>query len=141
MKKTDLISVKEVEVRFNEVDSMGIVWHGSYARYFEDGREDFGKKYGLGYLDIFGSGFYAPLVDLDFKFKKPLIYGDTAVVKTTFVNTRAAKIIFEYEITKPGSETIIATGSSVQVFLNKSYELVLYNPEFYMKWKKDQGLL
>ena len=141
MKKTDLISLEEVEVRFNEVDSMGIVWHGSYAKYFEDGREDFGKKYGLGYLDIFGSGFYAPLVNLDFKFKKPLVYGDTAVVKTTFLNTRAAKIIFDYEITKPGSDAIIATGSSVQVFLNKSYELVLYNPEFYMHWKKDHGLL
>ncbi|HPT12429.1 MAG TPA: thioesterase family protein [Bacteroidales bacterium] len=141
MKKTDLVSVKEVTVRFNEVDSMGIVWHGSYAKYFEDGREDFGKKYHLGYLDIFNSGYYAPLVNLDFKFKKPLVYGDTALIKTTYFNTRAAKIIFEYEITSPGSDIVIATGSSVQVFLDKSYELVLYNPEFYLNWKKEHNLL
>ncbi len=28
-------------VRFSEIDSMQIVWHGEYVRYFEDGRESF----------------------------------------------------------------------------------------------------
>lgn len=32
-------------VRFSEIDSMQIVWHGEYVRYFEDGREAFGKQY------------------------------------------------------------------------------------------------
>lgn len=141
MKKTDLTASKEITVRFNEVDSMGIVWHGSYALYFEDGREEFGREYHLGYLDIFNSGFYAPLVELDFKFKKPLIYGDKAIVRTTYFNTRAAKIIFEYEITSPADNSIIATGSSIQVFLDKNYDLVLYNPDFYLNWKKELGLL
>ena len=53
---------KEVEVRFSEVDSMNIVWHGSYALYFEDAREAFGARYGLDYLNIFANGYYAPLV-------------------------------------------------------------------------------
>ena len=43
----NLFASKEIEVRFSEVDSMGIVWHGSYAKYFEDAREEFGKKYNL----------------------------------------------------------------------------------------------
>ena len=30
---------KVVDVRFSEVDSMGIVWHGNYVLYFEDARE------------------------------------------------------------------------------------------------------
>ncbi len=38
-----LVSTTEVLVRFNEADPLGIVWHGHYIRYFEDGREDFGK--------------------------------------------------------------------------------------------------
>ena len=33
-----------LEIRFSEVDSMKIVWHGSYAKYFEDAREAFGKE-------------------------------------------------------------------------------------------------
>ena len=40
-------------VRFSEIDSMQIVWHGEYVRYFEDGREAFGKQYGLDYMSIY----------------------------------------------------------------------------------------
>ena len=42
----------EVKVRFGEVDSMGIVWHGNYVKYIEEGRESFGRKYGISYLEL-----------------------------------------------------------------------------------------
>jgi acyl-CoA thioester hydrolase len=141
MTVNQLIANKEFEVRFSEVDSMGIVWHGSYAKYFEDGREEFGKKYGLGYMHIFRSGFYAPLVDLNFQFKKPLPYETKAVVETRYINMAAAKIQFEYRIYLPGDEFTICTGSSTQVFLDKSYQLIWYNPPFYEEWKTKMGLL
>ena len=49
-----LIDRTTIKVRFSEIDSMQIVWHGEYVRYFEDGRESFGKHYGLGYMDYTG---------------------------------------------------------------------------------------
>ncbi|MCL2040487.1 MAG: acyl-CoA thioesterase [Bacteroidales bacterium] len=131
----------EIEVRFSEVDSMNIVWHGSYALYFEDAREAFGKKYGLGYLDIFGNGYYAPLVDLRFSYKKPLVYGRKARVDACFRNTEAAKIIFDYEIYDLEDGALIATGYSVQVFLDRQYQLVWTNPDFYLAWKRKNSLL
>jgi acyl-CoA thioester hydrolase len=128
---------KEIDVRFSEVDSMNIVWHGSYALYFEDAREAFGKKYGLGYLDIFGNGYYAPLVDLSFSYKRPLIYGHKARVDITYRHTEAAKIVFDYELFDAADGTLLATGSSTQVFLDKQYQLEWSNPPFYDKWKKE----
>ena len=35
----ELKASKDIEIRFSEVDSMNVVWHGSYALYFEDARE------------------------------------------------------------------------------------------------------
>ncbi|MDR0412251.1 MAG: acyl-CoA thioesterase [Dysgonamonadaceae bacterium] len=132
---------KEIEIRFSEVDSMNIVWHGSYAFYFEDARECFGAQYGLGYLDIFGNGYYAPLVELKFNYKKPLVYGRKARVNIAFRPTEAAKIIFDYEITDLVDGSQIATGYSIQVFLDKQYQLVWANPPFYEEWKRKMGLL
>ncbi|HRN16644.1 MAG TPA: acyl-CoA thioesterase [Xylanibacter oryzae] len=131
-----LSAEKNFEIRFSEVDSMSFVWHGSYPLYFEDARESFGEKYGLGYMVIFNSGYYAPLVDLSFHYKKPLRYGMKPMIRITYVPTDAAKIIFDYEIidTSDGSE--VATGHSVQVFLDSKYQLVWYNPPFYDEWKK-----
>ena len=54
-KKTEasLVNKTSLRVRFSEVDSMQIVWHGEYVRYFEDGREACGRECaGLGYMDI-----------------------------------------------------------------------------------------
>ena len=133
---TDLSASKEIEVRFSEVDSMGIVWHGSYALYFEDARRAFGEKYSLGYLDIFDNGYYAPLVDLTFSYKRPLTYGNKARVDIFYKNTDAAKIIFEYEIRSLEDNHLIASGRSVQVFLDKNYQLVWTDPDFYLDWKK-----
>lgn len=128
---------KEITVRFSEVDSMNIVWHGSYPLYFEDAREAFGLKYGIDYLTIFGNGYYAPLVDLEFHYKRPIVYGMTVRVNIKYRPTDAAKIIFDYEIFNTADDELMATGSSVQVFLDKEYKLVWINPEFYENWKKE----
>ena len=140
-RKTPLTTSKEIEVRFSEVDSMGIVWHGVYALYFEDAREAFGAKYGLSYLDIFGNGYYAPLVDLVFSYKQPLVYGKKARVDIFYKSSDVAKIIFEYEIRALEDNSLIATGRSVQVFLDKQYQLVWTNPTFYEEWKRKNGVI
>ena len=135
-----LIKEIEVKVRFSEVDSIGIIWHGAYVKYFEDAREAFGKTYGLGYLYMYNNGFYAPLVDLNFHYKKPLKYDDLLLVKITYTPTDAAKIIFEYEIRNAATGELCTTGKSVQVFLDSNYQLVLFNPPFYEAWKHSHEL-
>ena len=61
MEKEKILSVtKPFDIRFSEVDSMGVVWHGHYAMYFEDAREEFGKKYHLEYLFMYDQGFLSP---------------------------------------------------------------------------------
>lgn len=46
----ELKASKILNIRFSEVDSMNVVWHGSYPLYFEDARELFGEKYDLTYM-------------------------------------------------------------------------------------------
>lgn len=132
---------KEFEIRFSEVDSMNIVWHGSYALYFEDAREQFGKEFGLTYMGYFDNGYYAPIVELNFSYKKPLLYGQKARVDIFYRNIPAAKVVFDYEIRLITDDSLIATGSSTQVFLDLNYNLVWSNPPFYEEWKKKHNLL
>jgi len=139
--KVVLVAEKEFDIRFSEVDSMNIVWHGAYALYFEDAREEFGKKYTLEYLYMFEQGFYAPLVELHFEYKKPLKYKDRAKIVITYRDTDAAKLIFDYKIYLLHSNEVVATGYSVQVFLDKNYNLMWTVPEFIHKWKKMNGLV
>jgi len=141
MKNQVLMTETLIRVRFSEVDSMGVVWHGQYIRYFEDGREDFGNKFGINYLDFYGKGILVPIVKIDINYKKPLIYGDTALVETRFVDCVAAKTIFNYTIYNDINHEVVATGSTTQVFMNLNRELLLNFPPFFLEWKKQIGLM
>lgn len=62
-------------------------------------------------------------------------YGDKVQVKAKFIDTLAAKIIFEYEIFNLTTGKLATTGRSEQAFLDRNYELSLYPPPFYLEWK------
>lgn len=131
----------EVLVRFSEVDSLLIVWHGHYVRYFEDAREAFGLKYGIHYLDVHKAGYSTPIVKVHCDYKRSLKYGDSALVEATFVNAEAAKLIFTFIIRNKETKEIIATGETVQVFLDSNKELCLTIPTFFSEWKKRNGIV
>lgn len=77
---TDRITI---QVRFSEVDSMLVAWHGSYVMYLEDGREAFGKRYqGIGYEDYFRERMAAPIVNMNIDYKLSLRSGEKAIVET-----------------------------------------------------------
>ena len=128
----------EINVRFNEADPLGIVWHGHYIRYFEDGREAFGNEYGIGYLDFYRQGVIIPIVSIQCDFKRSLKYGERVIVETIYQPCEAAKLKFEYRLFNASTNQLVATGASVQVFLSKETSVLqLTNPPFFEAWKKE----
>jgi acyl-CoA thioester hydrolase len=137
----NLITEIEFDIRFSETDAMGVVWHGNYLKYFEDGREAFGKKYGMSYLDICSHGFLTPIVKSNINHKSPIYYGQRAKIITRLLPNKAAKIIFDYEIINISTNKISANGSTMQVFiLEQSREMVLNIPDFYLDWESKLGI-
>ena len=136
-----LSSSTVIPVRFNEADPLGVVWHGHYLRYFEDGREAFGKEYGIAYLDFYKNGLAVPIVSAHCDYKKPLRYGDTMIVETTYQPTPAAKLTFHYTIRSVQQNEVIATGMTTQVFVDvKTFDLHLTIPPFFETWRKQREL-
>ncbi len=136
----ELTVSKEIRVRFNETDPLGIVWHGYYITYFEDGREAFGREHGISYLDVQAAGYTTPIVKSVCEHKLALKYGDVARIETTYVDALAAKMVFRYKIFNTLGE-VVCTGETVQVFLDKEGNLVLNTPPFIEEWKQKKGLL
>lgn len=140
--KNALTAGTEIEIRFSDCDPLGIVWHGNYFKYFEDGREAFSEKHGFDFMHFYNQGYITPLVNVHVDFKKPLRYKDVAHIETIFRNTEAAKIIFDYVI-RLGSKDgeVMCKGSTTQVFVHKdSMNLSLLLPDFIIDWKKSLGL-
>ena len=131
-----------VNVRFNEADPLGMVWHGHYIRYFEDAREAFGNKYGIGYLDFYNNGLIVPIVNVQCNYKRSLRYGEKMIVEAQYEPCEAAKLKFNYNLYNEAASQIVATGSSVQVFLDRNTHLLqLTNPDFFEKWKRKMHII
>lgn len=134
-----LTAVAERKVRFEEVDSLGIVWHGRYPSYFEDGREIFGKKYNLKYFNLDDDKFIAPIVKIYIDYHLPLKYEETFSIHCTLHWTNAAKLNFSYKLKNSGEQTV-ATGYTVQIFTDLNKKPLLLRPlfvdSFFKNWNE-----
>jgi acyl-CoA thioester hydrolase len=140
-KKNTLVDICETRIRFSEVDSMGILWHGNYIKLFEDGRESWGLNFGLHYIDVYKNNVVTPIVHTSIDHKKVLKYGDTAIIETEYVDTVAAKIKYKYRISRKLDGQIVAVGETIQVFTEINGDLILSPPEFFLEWKRKHGLI
>jgi acyl-CoA thioester hydrolase len=131
---------KTIDIRFSEVDLMGVVWHGNFVKFLEDGRECFGLKYGLTYMEVASRGFLVPIVDMQLSYKKSARYGEKLIVETKFINSAAAKIIFEYTIYREMDMEVLVKARTVQVFTDENGQLILTSPPFYLDWKKSLSI-
>jgi acyl-CoA thioester hydrolase len=128
-------------VRFEEVDSLGIVWHGHYSSYFDDARTTLGDAYSMGYLDFLDNRVVTPIRKLHIDYLKPLSYPETASIEALLHFSEAARIDYEV-IVRGGEGDIRATGYSVQMILDEERRPLIVPPPFLVavreKWKRGE---
>ncbi|WP_453996723.1 acyl-CoA thioesterase [Bacillus nitroreducens] len=128
-----LISKKEVEVRYAETDQMGVVYHANYLVWMELGRTQLIKDLGFSYAQMENDGILSPVIDLQVSYKKPLRYGETALVKTWIEHYDGLRVVYGYEIETPDGEVSI-TGTSSHVCVKKETFRPISIRKHYPNW-------
>jgi acyl-CoA thioester hydrolase len=100
-----------VRVRYGEVDRMGVVYHGHYLVYFEQGRTEFMRSLGATYRQVEESGTLLVVVETGLKFLQPARYDDELTIRTRLALRRGVRLRFEYTICR--GEKILVTGFTV----------------------------
>jgi acyl-CoA thioester hydrolase len=135
--KKEIEDICRIQVKFSEIDSMRRVWHGIYVKYFEDGRESFGRHYpGIDYKMMQDTGIYAPIYDVHVKHYAPLEMNDVAVIHTWYTYKRGARLDYRYKVYRERDNVLCAEGTTTQLFIDQSGEQMLEAPFFYEDWKK-----
>lgn len=125
-------------VRFEEVDPLGIVWHGRYPSYLEDARVALCDKHGIGYLDFHAQGIVTPIRMMHIDYYRPLAFKETFTVEGILHWAESARLNMEFVIRKESGE-VATTGYSVQMMLDADNDILLVPPPFYRdfmdRWK------
>ena len=107
----------EIRVRYGEKDQMGVVYHANYAVYFEVGRTEWLRQFGLSYSRMEAEGIMLPVISLNINYKNSARYDDVLKVKTTLKKMPTASIEFEYELVNQKGD-LLATGQTTLAFIN-----------------------
>ena len=87
-----------IKVRFNEVDSFQVAWHGHYVAWMEVGRNDLAGRFGLDAGQIAVAGYIAPVVLLELKYLRPARFDEELRVRTSLNRMETATLEFITDI-------------------------------------------
>ena len=119
----------QLKIPFQDVDVMGIVWHGNYLRYFEEARAELLDKVDYGYFQMKESGYAWPIVDARVKYIKPLHLQQIVRVKARLVEYEC-QLKIEYEIFDVETGERTTKGYTKQVAVDmESNEMCFVSPK------------
>lgn len=88
----------EIQVRYNEVDQMGIAHHPRYFTWFEMARIALLDGVGLPYGVMEREGIQLPLVHAEARYRRPLRFGDWFRLEAEVVELTPVRVGFAYRI-------------------------------------------
>ena len=65
-------------------DHAGVMWHGSYLDFLEEGRIDALDKVGISYSELSLKGFEIPVISLQIKYKISFFHGEKILLTSRF---------------------------------------------------------
>lgn len=122
-------NLTKLRVRYAETDQMGIVYHGNYAQYLEQGRTEWLRELGLSYKWMEENSVQLPVVSLQIDYKLPARYDDVICITTTLKKIPTVRICFEYQIHNQ-NDVLLVTASTDLVFINSDTKKLMKAPEF-----------
>ncbi len=114
-------------------DHAGVMWHGTYFNWLEEGRINALSKAGINYFDLTKKGFEIPLINASIKFILPLFLGDNITVESIFNISKSPKIkIYSKFINESNKVMTTAEVNLVLVDKNK-FSIIKKRPDFISK--------
>lgn len=113
-----LQSRSQITVRYAETDMMGVVYHGNYLPWFEVGRTNLLKEFGVPYRELEQDGYFLPVLEVQAKYHRPAVYDDTVTVITSLREKPSLRITLDYEIRR--NDDLLVTGKTVHAFIDRS---------------------
>ena len=128
-----------LRVRYAETDQMGVVYYGNYALYYEVGRAEWLRQFGMTYADLEKAGVIMPVTSLKSRFLRPAVYDQLLTIRTSLKGMPDRRITFVSEVLDESGE-LLSIGEVTLAFVDKKSMEVIGIPSFLMEKIRKGGL-
>lgn len=128
----------KIRVQYYETDSMGIVHHSNYIRYFETARTEMMREAGFPYDAMEKAGVWMPVLSVTAEYKMPALYDEVISVFCWIEKLRGASVDLAYEV-RGEDGRLCALGKSSHGFTDpelKPVRMKKEQPEMYEVFSK-----
>ena len=111
-------------------DHAGVMWHGTYFNWLEEGRINALSKAGINYADLTKNGFELPLVDTSIKYISPLFLGDIVTIETIFEISKSPKIKINSKFMGKSNKVLTIAEVNLVLINKKNFSIIRKRPDF-----------
>lgn len=134
MRKSGVLQAEvEVLVPFFDVDSMDVVWHGHYIKYFEMARCALLDRIGHNYQQMRDAGYAWPVIDVQLRYMRGARFNQRIIVRADLIEWEN-RLKINYLINDAETGERMTRGTSVQVAVEiASREMQLASPRVFVE--------
>ena len=125
-------------VIYGDTDKMGVAYYGNYLRYFEIGRTEMIRSWGLPYKALEDRGVFLPVSEAHCKFVASAQYDDVLVIETTLDLSVRAAMKFDYQVFNQQDRKLLTTGYTIHAFMDANGK-VIRPPKFLRQLVKENA--
>ena len=114
-------------------DHAGVMWHGNYFNWLEEGRINALSEVGLNYFDITKRGFDLPLINSSIKYIKPLYLGDKIIIESIFNIGKSPKINVNQKFLNEKKEVLTIAEVNMVLINKDNFTIIRRRPKFLLK--------
>ncbi|WP_312256927.1 acyl-CoA thioesterase [Stutzerimonas nitrititolerans] len=134
MRKSGVLQAEvEILVPFFDVDSMDVVWHGHYIKYFEVARCALLDRIGHNYQQMRDAGYAWPVIDVQLRYMRGARFNQRIIVRADLIEWEN-RLKINYLINDAETGERMTRGTSVQVAVEiASREMQLASPRVFVE--------
>lgn len=134
MRKSGVLQAEvEILVPFFDVDSMDVVWHGHYIKYFEVARCALLDRIGHNYQQMRDAGYAWPVIDVQLRYMRGARFNQRILVRADLIEWEN-RLKINYLINDAETGERMTRGTSVQVAVEiASREMLLASPKVFVE--------
>ncbi len=119
----------EVRILYCDTDAYGVVWHGAYIKWLEQGRVELSEMLGLPLEELEKQGVTFPVVDLNLRYKSSAWFNERIIIETSIEELKNTSIKFKHVIKEKETSKVRVIASSTIVAIDKEGKLYRRLPE------------
>lgn len=112
------------KVQYYETDTMTIVHHSNYIRWFEEARLDYLEQIHFPYPEIEARNLMIPVLGVSCEYRQAVRFGEIVLIETEVIKFNGIKFTVSYRIYDEKHQVLHAQGSTEHCFLDKEFHPV-----------------